>query len=52
MDDKLLSLNSNLSFVVERGLSRIRRGAHIGEIGGSVQFVMVGLKRIKTGTPG
>ena len=33
MDDKLLSLNSNLSFVVERGLSRIRRSAHIGGIG-------------------
>lgn len=51
MDVNLLSLNSNLSFVVERDLWRIRRGAHIGEIGESTQFVMTSSKRIKDQGP-
>jgi hypothetical protein len=38
MNVNLLSLNSNLCFVVERDLWRIRRGGHIGEIGESTQF--------------
>ena len=45
MDVNLLSLNSNLCFVVERDLGRIRRGAHVGEIGESMQFVMTSSKR-------
>ena len=51
MDVNFLSLNSNLCFVVERDLWRIRRGAHIGEIGESTQFVVTSTKRIKDRDP-
>jgi hypothetical protein len=51
MDVNLLSLNTNLRLVVERDLWRFRRGAHIGEIGESTQFVMTSSKRIKYRDP-
>jgi hypothetical protein len=51
MDVNFLSLNSNLCFVVERDLWRSRRGAHIGEIGESTQFVMTSSEGIKDRDP-
>jgi hypothetical protein len=47
MDVNLLSLDSNLRFIVECDLWRIRRGAHIGEkrnVGGSYTIYMAMVK--------